>query len=102
MTQDKIFHVYIMTNKRYGTLYTGMTSNIGQRVYQHKNKQVNGFTKTYGLGQLVYYERHETAESAITREKQIKAWKRQWKIELIEKSNPSWHDLFEDLKHRLI
>ncbi len=101
MTQNTNFHVYILASKRYGTLYTGMTSNIGQRVFQHKGGLTGGFTKKYAVKMLVYYESHETAESAIKREKQIKEWKRQWKIELIEKSNPDWHDLFDDLKRKL-
>ena len=93
----KQFYIYIITNKRYGTLYAGVTSNLPQRAYQHRNKLVDGFSKTHGLTKLVYYESHENAESAILREKQIKNWKREWKLELIEKSNPHWHDLYESL-----
>lgn len=97
---DKIFHVYIMASKRYGTLYTGVTSNLLQRICRHKEGIIEGFTKDYDVTILVYYERHETAENAIKREKNIKDWKREWKIDLIEKSNPNWHDLYEDCKNR--
>jgi putative endonuclease len=85
--------VYILASKRNGTLYTGVTSDLVKRVWDHKNNLVAGFTKRYGIHQLVWYELHETMESAITREKRLKSWKRQWKIELIESSNPSWRDL---------
>lgn len=97
---DKKFHVYVMASKRYGTLYTGVTSDLLQRVYQHKGGLADGFTKKYNVKQLVYYEPHENAEAAIMREKQIKDWQRQWKIDLIEKSNPDWRDLFENLRNR--
>ena len=89
--------VYLLANKRSGTLYVGVTSNIAQRVWQHKNDLRPGFTSRYGVHRLVWYEAHDTMESAITREKAIKEWKRDWKIELIENSNPSWRDLFSDL-----
>lgn len=97
---EKKFHVYIMASKRYGTLYTGVTSNLLQRVYQHRDGVADGFTKEHSVKTLVYYEPHENAESAIRREKQIKDWRRDWKVDLIEKSNPNWHDLFEDLRNR--
>lgn len=97
---EKYFHVYILASKRNGTLYTGVTSNLLQRIHQHKENQADGFTKKYNVKDLVYYEPHETAEAAIIREKQIKEWQRNWKIELIEKANPNWHDLFEALKNR--
>lgn len=86
--------VYILSNQRNGTLYTGVTSNLVQRVWQHKNDLVDGFTKKYQAHMLVWYEQHESMESAILREKQIKDWKRQWKLELIEKLNPYWNDLY--------
>lgn len=86
-----------MTNKRYGTLYVGMTSNLPKRIWEHKNHTVDGFTKDNNLTNLVFYEQHETAESAIKREKRLKKWERQWKIELIEKSNPDWRDLYENI-----
>ena len=91
------FYVYILSSKRNGTLYTGVTSNLIRRVYEHKNNLVDGFTKTYGIHHLVWYENHESWESAIKREKQIKKWKRAWKLNLIEKKNPLWDDLYEDI-----
>ena len=86
-----------MANKRNGTLYTGVTSNLVQRVWQHKNNLAEGFTKRYGIHTLVWYEVHETMESAITREKMVKKWKRVWKRALIEKNNPGWRDLYTDI-----
>ena len=86
--------VYILASKRNGTLYIGVTSNLVKRVWEHKNRLVAGFTRRYRVHQLVWYEMHDTLESAITREKRIKEWKRQWKIELIEQSNPGWQDLY--------
>jgi putative endonuclease len=78
-------------------LYIGVTSDIVKRVWEHKNDAVEGFTKRYGVHTLVWYEAHETMESAITREKTIKGWKRKWKLELIEKENPQWIDLYDSL-----
>ncbi len=92
---DKKFYVYIMASGRNGTLYTGMTSNLLKRVYQHKNKTFEGFSSQYDVNMLVYYEVHQTAESAITREKQIKKWRREWKIKTVEQMNPYWKDLYE-------
>ncbi len=89
--------VYILASKRNGTLYIGMTSNLLQRVWQHKNDFVDGFTKRYGVHTLVWYESHETMEGAIMREKAIKEWNRAWKLKEIEKVNPSWRDLYGDL-----
>ena len=89
--------VYILASKRNGTLYVGVTSNLVQRIWQHKNDLVEGFTKRYGAHTLVWYELHEVMESAITREKAVKRWKRDWKIELIQSDNPSWRDLYDDL-----
>lgn len=89
--------VYILASKKNGTLYIGVTSNLIQRIWQHKNKQVAGFTEKYGVHLLVYYEQHEMMESAIIREKQMKKWKRDWKIGLIEKDNPQWRDLWEEI-----
>ena len=97
---DKIFHVYILASKRYGTLYTGVTSDLLQRIYQHKEGLADGFTNKYNVKTLVYQEVHENAEAAIRREKQIKDWQRQWKIDLIEKANPDWHDLYEGLRNK--
>ncbi len=89
----KQFYVYILASKRNGTLYIGVTSNLVQRTWQHKEGQVEGFSKKYGVKNLVYFEVHETAESALTREKQVKKWERAWKIKLIERNNPEWRDL---------
>ena len=91
----KNFYVYILCNKRNGTLYTGVTSGIIKRTYEHKNKLDDGFTRKYNLQSLVWYEIHKTADSAITREKRIKKWERKWKLELIEKNNPEWDDLYD-------
>ena len=97
MHDDKQPCVYILASKKNGTLYTGITSNLIQRVYQHKYNLVEGFTQKYSVHFLVYYEAHDSMLAAITREKQIKKWKRQWKIELIEKNNTEWRDLYDDL-----
>ena len=93
----KEFCVYILASKRNGTLYTGVTSNLVQRVWQHKNDEADSFTKKHQVHTLVWFEQHENAESAITREKQIKEWKRKWKLELIEKDNPTWRDLYDEI-----
>lgn len=89
--------VYILASGYNGTLYIGVTSNLIQRVWQHKNDLVEGFTEKYGVHMLVYYELHEDMPTAIQREKQLKKWNRQWKIELIEKVNSTWKDLWEEL-----
>ncbi len=89
--------VYILASRRNGTLYTGVTSNLPQRIWQHKQGLGDGFTRRYGIHLLVWYEQHETMMSAVGREKAIKAWKRGWKIELIETSNPKWRDLYEEI-----
>ncbi len=89
--------VYIMANKRNGTLYTGVTSNIVQRVYQHKQSAVPGFTNQYGCKRLVYYEQYDDMYMAISREKQIKGGSRKKKLALIESMNPNWKDLYETL-----
>jgi len=94
---DKQFYVYILASKRNGTLYTGVTSNLVQRIYQHKQELVEGFTKKYEVKTLVYYEAHDNAESAIVREKRIKKWRRMWKLRLVEKMNPLWKDLFDEI-----
>ena len=86
--------VYILTNQRNGTLYIGVTSNLIQRIWQHKEGVVEGFSKKYELKLLVWFELHSTMESAIAREKALKEWKRIWKLRLIEKTNPEWHDLY--------
>ena len=85
--------MYILASRRNGTLYIGVTSNLAQRLEQHGENAAAGFTRRYGVHTLVWYEAHATMESAITREKALKRWKRAWKVELIEKSNPLWRDL---------
>ena len=89
--------VYILTSKRNGTLYIGVTSQLGGRVWQHKNNLVEGFTKKYSVHDLVWYEQHETMESAITREKQLKGRSRAYKVQLIEAANPEWRDLYNEI-----
>jgi len=89
--------VYILASSRNGTLYVGVTSDLQKRVWEHKNNLVEGFTKRYGVHLLVWYELHDTMVSAITREKAIKEWKRQWKLQAIEQDNPTWRDLYHDL-----
>jgi putative endonuclease len=86
-----------MTNQPRGTLYIGVTSNLIKRVWQHRTHAVEGFTTTYGLTDLVYYELHEDMYEAIKREKVLKGWNRQWKIELIENANRNWVDLFSEI-----
>jgi putative endonuclease len=93
----KQFHVYILTDAQNGTLYTGVTSDLIRRVYEHRNELVEGFTDKYKLHMLVWFETHGSADAAIAREKQVKGWKRKWKLELIEDSNPEWDDLYETL-----
>ena len=88
---------YMLASKRNGTLYTGVTSNLLKRVWEHKNNLVEGFTSKYGVHTLVWYELHDTMDSAIQREKAIKNWKRVWKLKVIEKMNSRWHDLYSDL-----
>jgi len=94
---SKQYCVYIMTNKHHTVLYTGVTGNLQKRIYEHKEKLVEGFTKRYRVTKLVYYEVYEEVHSAITREKQIKAGSRQKKIEMIEGMNKEWRDLYEAL-----
>ena len=89
--------VYLLASGRNGTLYVGVTSDLIKRIYQHRNNLVDGFTKRYGVHHLMWYEVHEQMESAILREKQIKKWQRMAKIGLIEKGNPAWLDLWDDL-----
>ncbi|MDC9824257.1 GIY-YIG nuclease family protein [Devosia sp. ZB163] len=94
---DKDFHVYILASKMGGTIYIGVTSDLVGRVYIHREALVPGFTSKYGVHRLVWFEQRGTAESAITREKQLKKWNRAWKIEPIEKTNASWKDLYPTL-----
>ena len=94
---EKLYYLYILASMKNGTLYIGETNNLLRRVYEHKNDLVDGFTKKYKVHKLVYYEEINDAYVAIQREKQMKKWKRQWKIDLFEKSNPEWKDLYYDL-----
>lgn len=94
---DKYYYVYILASKRNGTLYTGVTADLKKRIYEHRNDLREGFTKKYQVHTLVYYEMTNDAESAIRREKQLKNWKRKWKLELIEKLNSEWRDLYDGL-----
>ena len=89
--------MYILCSKRNGTLYTGVTSNLPKRIYVHKHNLVDGFTKKYSVHSLVWFERYESADEAITREKQIKKWNRKWKLELIEEKNHEWNDLYDSI-----
>jgi putative endonuclease len=93
----KTYYVYILASKRNGTLYTGITNDLARRVYEHKSGLIKGFTKKYSVNKLVYFESTNNVHAAILREKRLKKWKRQWKIELIEKLNPAWRDLSEIL-----
>ena len=93
----KQYYVYILASKKNGTLYIGVTNNLLKRVYEYKSNLVGGFTQKYNVHNLVYYEEHNDIGKAITREKQMKKWKRQWKIELIEQFNPQWRDLYCDM-----
>jgi len=90
------YYLYILTNKKNGTLYIGVTNNLERRLYEHKNKLVEGFTNKYGLVALVYFETFQYVKDAIVREKNMKKWKRQWKINLIEEENSDWKDLAHD------
>ena len=89
--------VYLLASRRNGTLYVGVTSDLVKRVWEHKENLADGFTKRYGVHALVWYELHDSMEAAIRREKAIKEWKRRWKLELIEKTNPQWCDLYANL-----
>jgi len=93
----KQYYVYILASKKNGVLYIGITNDIIKRIYEHKNDFVEGFTKKYHVHKLVYYEETNDVDAAITREKQMKKWHRKWKVDLIEKNNPNWHDLYNKL-----
>jgi putative endonuclease len=92
----KTYYVYILARKRNGTLYKVITNDLARRVYEHKSGLIKGFTKKYSVNKLVYFESTNDVNAAILWEKKLKKWKRQWKIELIEKSNPDWNDLSKD------
>ena len=89
--------VYILASRKNGTLYTGVTSNLVKRVWEHKNNVIRGFTQRYCVHTLVWFELHQTMESAIRREKRIKGWKREWKLALVEKNNQHWRDLYDSI-----
>jgi putative endonuclease len=94
---DKTSYVYMLSSARYGTLYLGVTSDLIRRVWEHREGMADGFTKKYGIKQLVWFEMHADVVSAITREKQLKKWNRTCMIELIQQENPYWRDLYDDL-----
>jgi putative endonuclease len=94
---EKQFYVYILTNKPYGTLYVGVTSDLAQRIYQHREGLAEGFSKRHELDRLIWYEVHEDVTQAIAREKRIKKWHRDWKINLIQTTNPDWKDLYDSI-----
>lgn len=96
MARFEFIAVYLMASKRNGTLYLGVTGNLPQRAYQHREGAVGGFSKMYGCSMLVWFEQHMEIGAAISREKEIKKWRRAWKLALIEKANPQWRDLYED------
>ena len=93
-----MFYMYLFASKPYGTLYVGTTSDLARRVWEHKNRVVSGFTKRYGIDRLVWFEAYDDPTAAITREKALKKWRRDWKIALIEEQNPVWRDLYPSLK----
>ena len=97
MARPEYFYVYMLASAPYGTLYIGVTSDLLKRVWEHKSKVVPGFTTRYGVDRLVWYEVHDAAETAMRREKQMKEWKRAWKLRAIEAENPDWNDLFLSL-----
>jgi putative endonuclease len=91
------YYVYMLSSKPRGTLYIGVTSDLIKRIYQHRNKLAEGFTSRYEVKRLVWFEVHQDAEAAISREKQLKKWNRVWKLRLVEKGNPEWRDLYDEL-----
>jgi putative endonuclease len=92
-----MFYVYLLASGKYGTLYAGVTNDLIRRIYEHRTKAVPGFTSRYNVTRLVWYENHDNATSAISREKDIKKWRRDWKIRLIEEDNPDWSDLYSSI-----
>jgi putative endonuclease len=91
------FYVYLLASRRNGTLYVGMTDDLAKRIWMHRIGALPGFTKQYGVKMLVWYEQHQTRESAFVRERQLKKWNRAWKLKLLEQMNPTWRDLYEDI-----
>jgi putative endonuclease len=92
-----MYWVYILASRRHGTIYIGVTNDLVRRVYQHKNKLIKGFSSQYGVARLVWFETHDDITAAIEREKELKKWRREWKINLIEQDNPDWHDLYNEI-----
>ncbi|MEZ5908696.1 MAG: GIY-YIG nuclease family protein [Hyphomicrobiaceae bacterium] len=97
MREPKTYWVYILASRPHGVLYVGMTSDLAGRTWQHRERVLAGFTRKYWVGRLVYFEAHDDAAEAARRERALKRWRRQWKIELIESGNPTWRDLFTDV-----
>lgn len=94
---EKYYYIYILASKRNGALYIGITSGLIKRIWEHKNKLVDGFTRKYNINKLIYYEQYSDPENAIKREKRLKKYNRKWKLNLIEKVNPNWKDLYEEI-----
>ena len=92
-----MYWVYILASRKHGTIYIGVTNDLIRRVYQHKNKTTRGFTSQYGVGLLVWFETYDDITAAIEREKELKKWRREWKINLIERDNPNWDDLYDSI-----
>ena len=92
-----MYWVYILASRRHGTIYIGVTNDLVRRVYQHKNKLTKGFSSHYGVIRLVWFETYDDITAAIAREKELKKWRREWKINLIERDNPDWHDLYNEI-----
>lgn len=95
--ERKMYYVYILASQKNGTLYVGITSDLVKRIWQHKNEVVEGYTQKYAVKNLVYFEQYEHVDDAILREKRLKHWNRKWKLELIEKENPNWNDLYDEI-----
>ena len=94
-----VYYVYILASRKHGTLYLGVTNNIVRRGYEHRTGAVDGFTSRYGVNKLMWFEIHDDVLSAIAREKELKKWRRDWKIRLIEQDNPEWTDLYPGISH---
>lgn len=96
---ERLYSVYILASRRNGTLYIGVTNDLGRRVWEHRTKAISGFTSRYGVGMLVWYEHYPYVNDALAREKSLKRWRREWKIKLIEEFNPGWIDLYPTLNN---
>jgi putative endonuclease len=99
MAMSKNYYVYMLASTRRGTLYVGVTNNLVRRAYEHRTESLDGFTKRYGVKRLVWYEATSNIEPAIEHEKRLKRWRREWKFDLVEKDNPEWQDLYDDIAH---